>query len=185
MGGSLTNQSVGLRRGETLGLAWNDVDLDDGTLTVRQALQRIDGKLRLTPPKTKRSRRTIALPQTVVAALRMHRARQLQERLLAGSRWHDSGLVFTTTIGTPLEPRNVTRDFQRILAKAGLPRIRLHDLRHGCATLLLAQGVQPRVVMDILGHSTISVTMDTYSHVLATMRRDAADQIDAVLAEQK
>ncbi len=174
--------AVGLRRGEALGLRWTDVDLDTGTLKVRTSLQRVDGRLQLVEPKTARSRRTIALPQSAIIALRHHRVRQLQERLLAGQRWHDTGMVFTTTIGTPLDPRNVYRHFQRALAEAGLPRKRFHDLRHTCATLLLAQGVHPRVVMDILGHSQIALTMDTYSHVIPTLQREAAGRMDALLA---
>ncbi len=173
--------AVGLRRGEALGLHWDDVDLDAGTLRVRCTLQRVDGKLRLEPTKTDRSRRTIALPQTVAVALRVHRARQLRERLAAGSRWQETGLVFTTGIGTPLEPRNVTRHFRNVLTKTGLPLKRFHDLRHTCASLLLVQGVHPRVVMEILGHSQISMTMDTYSHVMPVLQHDAASQMDALL----
>ncbi len=171
-----------LRRGEALGLRWTDVDLDTSTLKVRTSLQRVDGRLQLVEPKTARSRRTIALPQSAIIALRHHRVRQLQERLLAGQRWHDTGMVFTTTIGTPLDPRNVYRHFQRALAEAGLPQKRFHDLRHTCATLLLAQGVHPRGVMDILGHSQIALTMDTYSHVIPALQREAAGRMDALLA---
>ena len=177
--------AVGLRRGEALGLHWDDVDLEAGTLRVRVTVQRVDGKLRLVETKTDRSRRTIALPQTAAAALRVHRTRQLRERLAAGSRWQETGLVFTTTIGTPLEPRNVTRQFRKVLMKAGLPLKRFHDLRHTCASLLLAQGVHPRVVMEILGHSQISMTMDTYSHVMPVLERDAASQMDALLATKE
>lgn len=99
----------------------------------------------------------------------------------AGERWQETGYVFTTTIGTPLDPRNVAEEFQKILATSGLPRIRLHDLRHTAATLLLAQGVHPRVVMDLLGHSQIAVTMNTYSHVVPELRKEAAAQMDAIL----
>ena len=111
----------------------------------------------------------------------MHRARQLQERLLAGTKWQDTGYVFASTIGTPLDPRNVTTHFGRVLKKAGLPKKRFHDLRHTCASLLLAQGVHPRVVMEILGHSQISMTMDTYSHVIPELQDDAAAKMDALL----
>ncbi len=173
--------AVGLRKGEVLGLKWTDVDLDKRTLTVRASLQRIDGALVLVEPKSRQSRRTVALPQTVIDAVRLHRARQLQERLLAGSRWQDHGLVFSTTIGTPMDTRNLTRHFRKALRDAGLPLRRFHDLRHSCASLLLAQGVHPRVVMEILGHSQISLTMNTYSHVIDKLQHDAAAQIDAVL----
>ena len=108
----------------------------------------------------------------------------MEERLLAGSRWQDTGMVFTSTIGTLLEPRSVSRKFQSALERAGLPRKRFHDLRHTCASLLLVQGVHPRVVMQILGHSQIAVTMDTYSHVIDELGREAANQIDTLLAAE-
>ena len=174
--------ALGLRRGEAIGLRWADVDLDNGTLTVRAALQRIGGKLQLVETKTDKSRRTIQLPKVAIAALKEHRIRQLEERLLAGSQWRDSGMVFTSTIGTPLEPRNVNRRFDQLIKKAEVPRIRFHDLRHTCASLLLVQGVPMRVVMEIRGHSRIAVTMDIYSHVLPELQRDAADKMDAMLS---
>ena len=121
-----------------------------------------------------------ALPQVAVNALLMHRARQHEEKRVAGSRWVETGMVFTTGIGTMLDPRNLLRAFYRILETADVPRVRFHDLRHSAATLLLAQGVHPRVVMDLLGHSSISVTLDTYSHVIPEMQREAADQMDAI-----
>ncbi len=174
--------ALGLRQGETLGLSWSDVDLDNRELRVRRALQRVDGKLRLVMPKSKQSQRVIALPDMVVKALHVHRARQLQERLLAGPQWNETGLVFTNKIGKPIEPRNLVRIFKRMLATAALPDRRFHDLRHSAASLLLAQGVHPRVVMETLGHSQISLTMNTYSHVFPALRREAADAMDAVLA---
>jgi integrase len=174
--------AVGLRQGEALGLRWLDVDLDAGTLNVRVALQRIDGKVELVEPKTDRSRRAIALPAVAVEALRRHQVRQKQDRLVAGSRWKDAlGLVFTSTIGTPLDSGNVTHYLQRKLKDAGLPRQRFHDLRHCCASLLLAQGVHPRVVMELLGHSQIALTMNTYSHVMPALKSEAAGKMDAAL----
>lgn len=173
--------AVGLRKGEALGLRWDDIDLDEGTLRVRWSLQRIDGKLVLVEPKSKQSRRSISLPQTAVAALKRHRVGQLQERLLAGSRWQENGFVFPSTIGTPMDTRNLTRHFNKALRNAGLPTKRFHDLRHTCASLLLAQSVHPRVVMEILGHSQISLTMDTYSHVIPELQKEAAAQMDALL----
>lgn len=174
--------ACGLRQGEALGLRWQDVDVDGGTLRVSQQLQRIDGKLTLGEPKSKRSRRTIALPDIVRRALRAHRTRQLEERLLAGSAWRDTGFVFTTGIGTPLDPRNAQTAFKAVLRQAGLRPQRFHDLRHAAATLLLAQGVLPRTVMEILGHSQISVTMDTYSHIFPELKQDAADRMNAALS---
>jgi len=174
---------LGLRQGEILGLAWDDIDLVAGTLTVRHALQRVNGKLELVEPKSTTSHRVVALPAFVAEGLRAHRTRQRTERLIAGSRWHNDqrGLVFTTSVGTPMDGIAVTRRFQALLATAGLPRQRFHDLRHACASLLLAQGVAPRVVMETLGHSQISLTLNTYSHVIPALGRAAAEQMDLVL----
>ena len=173
---------TGLRQGEMLGLAWADVDLKAATLTVRHALQRVEGTLILVEPKSATSHRTIALPGFVVNALRVHRSRQREARLRAGSRWHDDPrhLIFRTTIGTPLDGITVTRRFQLLLKSAGLRHQRFHDLRHACASLLLAQGVAPRVVMEVLGHSQISLTMGTYAHVGPALGRSAADGLDAL-----
>ena len=117
-----------------------------------------------------------------MTALRAHRVRQLKTRLAAGEHWKDQGFVFTTSIGTPLEPRRVTREFHELLERGSLPVIRLHDLRHSCATLLLAQGVSARVVMETLGHSQVSLTLNTYSHVLPTLQKDSAAKMDAILS---
>lgn len=170
--------ALGLRQGELLGLRWEDVDFATGTLTVRKQLQRIDGKPQLVDLKTERSRRTLPLPAVTASALRAHRARQSQERLLAGSRWQDWGLVFASTIGTPLDPRNLTDRYKALLAQAGLPNIRFHDMRHSCASLLIAQGVPLEIVSRILGHSQISLTMNTYVHLLPQAQQQAADAMD-------
>ena len=179
----LVGLGVGLRQGEILGLAWGDVDLEAGTLTVRHALQRVDGHLVLVEPKSATSHRTVALPMLVLDALRAHQARQSLERQAAGARWHadQRDLVFRTSIGTPLDGITVTRRFQALLRSAGLPHQRFHDLRHACASLLLTQGVAPRVVMETLGHSQIGLTMNTYSHVVPALGRDAAERMDALL----
>jgi len=177
--------ACGLRRGEALGLRWEDVDLESGALTVRHALQRINGKLQLVEPKTARSRRTIPLPDVAIAAIRRHRVGQLEERLLAGSRWRDTGFVFTTRIGTPFDERSVSRRFHLALARAGLAPQRFHDLRHTCASLLLAQGVHARLVMETLGHSQIGLTMNTYSHVMPSLLREAASKMDGILSGKK
>jgi len=126
----------------------------------------------------------VTLPGIVVTSLKAHRVRQLEERLKAGPAWREQGLIFTTPIGTPLEPRNVTRIFRGVLGAANgamLPPIRFHDLRHTAASLLLAQGVAGRTIMETLGHSQISLTMDTYSHLMPALQADAAAKMDAIL----
>jgi integrase len=173
--------TTGLRRGELLALTWQNVDLERAELHVRYGLDRFEGKLQLVEVKTNRSRRVVSMPRMAVAALRLHRPRQLEDRLLAGSRWHETGFVFTTSIGTPIEPRNVSRSFHCLLKRAGLPRSRFHDLRHSFATMLLIQGTSPRVVMEMLGHSQISLTMNTYSHVMPALQQDAAARLEALL----
>jgi integrase len=175
--------AIGLRPGEALGLQWQDVDLAAGALSVRRALQRVNGNLQLEEVKSATSRRHITLPQVALAALKAHRLRQLEEQEFLGESWPNTGLVFTSERGTPLEPRNAARLFQRMRRKAGLPYRRFYDLRHTCATLLLVQGVHLRVVMEILGHSQISLTMNTYSHVVPTLQQDAARRMDEVLSK--
>jgi len=126
----------------------------------------------------------VDLPDFAVSALRAHRVRQLEERLAAGSLWQETGLVFATATGTPLDGRNVTRQFQRLVKRAELPDgFRFHDLRHTCASLMLAQGEHARTIMEVLGHSQISLTMNTYAHVMPTLKRDAARRLDALLAQ--
>lgn len=150
---------------------------------VRAAFAKVKTSIQITELKSDRSRRMIALPAVAIVALRSHRVRQLEARLATGGHWQDRGFVFTSSVGTPLEPRNVTRQFKALLTAAKLPDMRLHDLRHSCATLLLAQGVNPRVVMETLGHSQISLTLNTYSHVLPALQREAAVKMNAVFVE--
>jgi integrase len=174
--------ALGLRQGEALGLAWDAVDLDVGTLAVRQALQRrAGGGLVLVPPKSRAGRRTIPMPGQIVEALRTHRVVQAAERLAASSMWTDSGLVFTGPTGKPVDPRADHREWQRVLRTAGVPAARLHDARHTAATLLLAQGVPARVVMELLGHSQITLTLGTYTHVVPELARDAAARMGDAL----
>ena len=175
---------TGLRQAELLALRWSDVDLQAGLLRVRHTLQRVDKVWTFVEPKSKRSTRTLSLPDAAVAALKIHRAHQCEERLAAGDRWQDWGLVFTTKKGTPLEPSNLNGRLHKLLDGAGLPLQGMHSLRHCCASLALAQGVSPRVVMEMLGHSQISLTMDTYSHVMPVMLQDAARALDAALAKR-
>jgi integrase len=173
--------ALGLRRGELLGLGWESVDLDRAEVRVIRSLQRVGGKLELCDTKTPKGRRTIPLPAYAVRALRVHRARQIEERLANGPAWQDNGLVFTGRHGTPLEPITLHRDFKSVLKKAGLPSIRFHNLRHSAASLMLAQGVPLKTIQEILGHSSIAVTSGFYAHLGEQLKRDAADAMDRVL----
>jgi integrase len=171
--------------GEILGLRWLDVDLNQSHLTIAQALQRQKGRgLVLTETKTDRSRRTIALPVPLIAGLRVHRLHQLEERLATGPAWCDSGLVFTSSVGAPLEPRKLFRSFKAVLDKGGLPNIRFHDLRHSAASLMLAQGIPLRSIQEILGHGSIAMTANLYAHVGEQLKRQAADAMGAILSSR-
>lgn len=176
-----TTLVLGLRRGEALGLSWEDVDQQHNLIRIRQSLQRLDGSLKLVETKTKSSTATVAVPPSLMAILNKHRAEQQAHRLALGAAWRGHGLVFTSTTGTPLEPRNVSREWDRVRRQAGLPDLRLHDLRHSCATILVALGIHPRVVMEMLRHSQIGITMNTYSHVAPLLQREAADALEAAL----
>lgn len=151
-------------------------------LEVRKKLHACKTVAQLVEPKSAKSRRTVALPAVTASALRAHRKRQLEDRLAAGDDWKGEGFVFCTPIGTAADPHNINRQFRLLLKTAGLPPTRIHDMRHTAATLLLAQGVDPRTIMEVLGHSQISVTLNTYTHVMPTLRRDAATKLDAVLS---
>ena len=169
---------TGMRPGELLGLKWEDVDFDKGGLQLNRALA---GK-NLTAPKTKRSRRRIDLSAASIAALKAHRKRQLEERMRRAGLWRDHGLVFPSTVGTPLSHRNVVRAFKDLLKRAGLPQsTRLYDLRHTCATLLLGSNVHPKYVQELLGHASIALTLDTYSHVLPGMDGGIGDAMEDAL----
>lgn len=173
---------TGLRQGELLGLRWTDVDIDRATLTVLQTIQVIGGAIELGAPKSESSRRTVPIEPPVVDALKTWRTRQLQERLKAGGRWRDSGLVFTSSVGTPLSARNVSRRFHQLLDAAKIQRRGMHAMRHTAATLLLAANEHPKVVQELLGHSQIGLTLDTYSHVMPGMREAAAGKLARLLA---
>lgn len=173
--------TLGLRQGEALGLRWRDVDLEASKLKVNVGLRRAFGERELADLKTERSRRSFVLPAVVIAALREHRLRQVQERLAAGEEWKESGLVFTTTRGGSLDGSTVSHRFQALLARAGLPRFRFYDMRHSAASFLLGQGVDLRIIMEVLGHSQISLTANLYTHVLPVLKQDVADKMDALL----
>ncbi len=180
----VTALTTGLRSGEIRGLRWGDLDLEARSLSVEASLARIDGRWQRVAPKSNAGRRMVPLLDRTVTALRAHRLRQLTERVAAGSAWigNDWDLVFVSEVGTPLDASNVVHVYQRELARASLPRQRFHDARHSVATFWLAAGVPARVVADMLGHSQVSLTLNVYTHVLPTLRRDAADRLDALLA---
>jgi integrase len=175
--------TTGMRQGELLGLKWEDIDLEVGTLQVRRTLStRVGRGFSFSPPKTAKGRRSIKLPELAKSSLRRHRKAQLEERMKLAGLWEDNGLVFTTRVGTPVSRQElITRSFKPLLSKAGLPDIRFHDLRHTCATLLLSKGVHAKFVQELLGHATISITLDTYSHVLPGMGDAAAGAMDEAL----
>lgn len=183
---------AGLRAGEMFGLQWRDVDLEVGTVTVRQSLIRVTGEgLRPSPPKTAGSAATIPLTAGAVAALRAHRLRQIEQRLGVGTAWQETGYVFTTELGTPVSASNyMRRHFYPIAARAGIPTrrqpdgsqgLRLHDLRHGCGTLLISLDVKPKLVQTILRHSRLSTTMDLYVHAYDEDLRGAVASLDRAL----
>jgi integrase len=173
---------TGLRQGELLGLRWQDIDLDRGTLHVQRTAQRLPGQgVTYRPPKSHRSSRPVSLSPEVVALLREHRRLQVEHKLRVGPAYRGLGLVFASPLGGPMDAGNLRRAFARLLHRAALPRIRFHDLRHTAATLMLTAGVHPKVVSERLGHATVALTLDTYSHVLPDLQRDAAEALDRVL----
>jgi integrase len=180
--------SLGLRLGEALGLAWDDVDFAKGRIKVWRELQRVNGVMTLLEPKTEGSHRRIDLPAVTIAALREHQIRQQHAREWAASGWKGNrwDLVFTTSVGTPLDERAVLRRFQdRILKKAHVPKMRIHDLRHSAVAILMAQGVDARSISELLGHSSVAFTLQVYGHLMEETKRETANKMDAALAPQK
>jgi integrase len=175
---------TGMRRGELLGLKWDDVDLENATVRVRRTLTRIDNgkRLALGPPKNKQSRRTVGLTKRAVEALRCHLERQLAEIEALGDLYKDQGLVFTTEAGTPINPSNLRqRSLAPLLKRAGLPKITFHDLRHTCSSLLFQKNVHPKLVQELLGHASVAITLDTYSHMLPGMGSEVVDAMGEAL----
>ncbi len=166
-----------------MALKWQDVGLENAALGVRRTITRSGGRLLLGEPKTKKSRRTIDLTEASVEALREHLVRQTEEITILGDRYEDAGLVFTSEAGPLINPTNLRRrSFASLLEKARVPRVRFYDLRHTCATLLFSRNVRPKDVQELLGHSSISITLDTYSHVIPATRDRAARAMEDVLA---
>lgn len=173
---------LGLRIGEAMGLKWQDIDFARGTLAVQRALQRQRNGVGLVfvEPKSETSRRSLLLPDIVTAALRQRREQQTVERKTAGAGWQEHDLVFATVFGEPLDPSRINYYLDQTLERANLPKIRVHDLRHTCATIHMQNGVPGPTVQRWLGHSNIALTLGTYSHVTVDMLRDAASRMDTV-----
>jgi integrase len=174
---------TGMRQGELLALKWQDVNLENATIGIRRTLTKSGGRLLLGETKTKKSCRTVRLTETVVRSLREHLARQMEDIGRLGDLYKDDGLVFTSGVGTVINPTNLRkRSFATLLERANLPRIRFHDLRHTCATLLLGRNVHPKYVQELLGHANIAITLDTYSHVIPGMGDQTARAMEDVLS---
>ncbi len=173
--------ATGMRKGELLGLRWRDVDTGRGVASIRQTIGTLRGKVDIKPPKTASSRRDVHMPRGVLAALREHRRTQDERRRELGPLWDDYDLVFTAANGGPIHPDNLDRDYARLVRRAGVRRIRIHDLRHSFATLAIALGVPIKVVSESMGHADIATTLRTYTHVLPAQRTDLADKVGSAL----
>lgn len=172
---------LGLRRCELLGLQWVDINLDANLLQIRHALKRVEGGRVLGNPKSASGKRIIPLPSSVVKGLYRQKADQLQAKLLAGERWEETGFVFTNTVGRPLSENVLRNAHDRIVRVNDLPRLRLHDLRHCCASYLLSQGLPIKMVSEIIGHSSVAITLSIYGHVLKEQKDEAAHAMERVL----
>ena len=185
----LLELTTGLRRGALLALRWRDLDFENGLLHVRRILHRVklpNGEkktaLVFEEPKTVTARRTVPVPKAVLAELKAHKARQNEEKLKLGEAYEDHDLVFATPLGKPLDPDNFTKQFTRLLEKAGIPKVRFHDLRHTVATLLLEADEHPKVVQELLGHARISITLDLYTHARPELKRRAVESLSGMVA---
>jgi integrase len=177
--------ATGMRKGELLSLRWEDVNMDNMSLQVRRTVAKYKGGYVESEPKTAGSRRKIILPQFVIDALKQHRVYQLEARLKMGDAWVDSDLLFCNLNGDYYPFATLDQQFKALLKKAGLPPIRFHDLRHSAATLLLTMEVHPKVVQELLGHSQIRMTLDTYSHVLPSMQQEAMKKLESIFGDDE
>ena len=178
--------TTSMRQGELLALRWQDVDLENATISVQRTLTRDGGRISIGEPKTRKSRRSIRLTPQATEALEEHLKRQLREVEILGDRYSDRGLIFATGTGAPINPSNLRRrSFAQLLKRAKLPRVRFHDLRHTCATLLLAKGTHPKFVQELLGHATVAITLDTYSHVMPSMGNQTARAMHNALSSME
>lgn len=174
--------ATGMRQGELLALRWSDIDLERKMVQVQRTLTYIPGQgLKESETKTDSGRRSIVLADHAIAVIKKHRAAQLEQRHMAGNKWREHGLVFCSIYGTHTWSANVRHAFVRLLHDAELPIIRFHDLRHSCATALLCMGVHPKVVQEILGHSSVAITMNIYSHVLPSIQQEAMASMNAFM----
>ena len=170
---------TGARKGEALALRWTDIDWTAHTVTIQRTMTGEAGSRTVAAPKTRAGRRVVALSDHLLGILRHQQNAQRLEHIAAGVVWQNSGYVFTTAVGTWLSPRNVHRSFKQLVARAGLsPTTRIHDLRHAMATFWLANGVQPKVVSERLGHANVNITLQVYGHVLPNMQAEAANALD-------
>ena len=176
-----------MRRGEVLGLTWDNVNLNSGEINVERQLQRVNGKYEFVPPKTVRSKRKISMLNYTIPILKDIRKKQMEYKLLLGPEYNEFNLVYCKATGEPYDPYYISRNFLRqmtgIATELNIPQIRFHDLRHTHATLLLSQNVHPKIVSERLGHSSISITLDTYSHVLPDMQKEAAEKLNDLMTQ--
>jgi integrase len=173
--------TTGMRRGEVLGLRWSDIDFDHNRVSVCRSLVSVNYQISISDPKTPRSRRAIAIDETTAQVLRAHKVKQAEDRLASEGDYQDQDLVFAGDDGAPIHPDSFTNAFDALVKKSGLPRIRLHDLRHTHATLALQAGIHPKVVSERLGHASVSITLDTYSHAVPSLQEQAAETVANLL----
>ena len=176
---------TGMRRAELLGLRWQDVDTNMGTISIQQTLQRLpDQGFFYTEPKSQKSRRQVLIPPVLVEIVKEHRRRQLENKVRLGGEYQNHGLVFPKQDGRPEDPSNISHRFKALVDRLGLSGLRFHDLRHLHATILLAQGIHPKVVQERLGHQTVTLTLDTYSHVIPTIQKEVVEKLQDLFGHQ-